>query len=132
LRLGTASSGLNGHDGVEVIGFAREERLGFQVADVSFRGIQLAVEIFQQVVALLGVGFFLRQADVSLDVARDCSQLIFRGNLFFGALAIAQNSLRFLLVVPEVGLSDAGFERFQTFAVLRGVKDNSERVRCVV
>jgi hypothetical protein len=30
--------------------------------------------------------------------------------LFFGALAIAKNGLRFFLVVPEIGLSDAGFE----------------------
>jgi hypothetical protein len=30
--------------------------------------------------------------------------------LFFGAFAVAKDSLRFFLVVPEVGLSDAGFE----------------------
>jgi hypothetical protein len=30
--------------------------------------------------------------------------------LFFGALAVAKNGLRCLLIVPEVGLSDAGFE----------------------
>jgi hypothetical protein len=52
--------------------------------------------------------------------------------LFFSALAIAQNRLRFLLVVPEIGLSDAGFECFQALAVLRSVKDNSGRERCVV
>jgi hypothetical protein len=52
--------------------------------------------------------------------------------LFLSALAIAEDGLRFFLVVPEIGLSDAGFEGFQTFAVLRGVKDNSGRARCVV
>jgi hypothetical protein len=52
--------------------------------------------------------------------------------LFFGALAVAKDGLRFFLVVPEFGLSDAGFEGFQTFAVLRCVKDSSERARCVV
>jgi hypothetical protein len=52
--------------------------------------------------------------------------------LFFGALAIAENGLRFFLVVPEIWLSDAGFEGFQTFAELRRVKDNSGRARCVV
>jgi hypothetical protein len=52
--------------------------------------------------------------------------------LFFGAFAVAQNGLRFFLVVPEVGLRDAGFEGFQAFAVLRRVKDNSGRARCVV
>jgi hypothetical protein len=52
--------------------------------------------------------------------------------LFFGALAIAQNGLRFFLIVPEVGLGDAGFEGLQTFAVLGRVKDNSGRGRCAV
>jgi hypothetical protein len=50
--------------------------------------------------------------------------------LLFSAFAIAKNGLRFFLIVPEVGLRDAGFEGFQTFAVLRRVKDNSGRVRC--
>jgi hypothetical protein len=32
--------------------------------------------------------------------------------LFFGALAVAKYGLRFFLVVPKIGLSDSGFERF--------------------
>jgi len=52
--------------------------------------------------------------------------------LFFGPLAVAKNGLRFFLVVPEIGLSNAGFEGFQSFAVLRSVKDSSGRARCVV
>jgi hypothetical protein len=60
---------------------------------------------------LLGVSFFAREADVRFDVVRDRSQLIVRGNLFFGAFAVAENSLRFLLIVPKIGLSNAGFER---------------------
>jgi hypothetical protein len=45
--------------------------------------------------------------------------------LFFRAFAVAKNGLRFILIVPEVGLGDAGFERFQAFPELRGVKDSS-------
>jgi hypothetical protein len=30
--------------------------------------------------------------------------------LFFRAFAVAKDALRFFLIVPEVGLSDAGFE----------------------
>jgi hypothetical protein len=59
---------------------------------------------------LLGVGFFFGQADVRLDVAGDGRQLIVGGNLFFRAFAVAKNGLRFFLIVPEVWLSDAGFE----------------------
>jgi hypothetical protein len=80
---------------------------------------------------LLGVGFFFCEADVRFNVAGDGVQFIFGGNLFFGALAIAEDGLRFFLFVPEIWLSDAGFEGFQTFAELRRVKDNSGRARCV-
>jgi len=52
--------------------------------------------------------------------------------LFFGALAVAKNGLRFFLVVPKIRLRDARFEGFQTFAVLRRVKDSSGPARCVV
>jgi hypothetical protein len=47
--------------------------------------------------------------------------------LLFGALAVAKNALCGFLIVPEIGVGDARFERLQTFTVLRGVKDNSER-----
>jgi hypothetical protein len=33
--------------------------------------------------------------------------------------------LRGFLIVPEIGLRDAGFEGFQAFAVGSGVKDSS-------
>ncbi len=110
-----------------MIGLAGEECLGFEFSDVSFRGRKLAVEIFQKIVALLGVGFFAGESDVSLDVTGDGGKLLVGGNLFFSALAVAKNGLRFFLVVPEVGISNAGFERFQTFAVLRSVKESSGR-----
>jgi len=47
--------------------------------------------------------------------------------LLFGALAVAKNALCGFLIVPEIEVGDARFERFQAFAILRGVKDNSER-----
>jgi hypothetical protein len=46
--------------------------------------------------------------------------------LIFGALAVAQNRLRGVLIVPEIGLSNAGFQRLQALAMRRRVKDNSE------
>jgi hypothetical protein len=50
--------------------------------------------------------------------------------LLFGALAFAENALRGFLIVPEIGVGDARFENFQALAVLRCVKDSSERDRC--
>jgi hypothetical protein len=35
--------------------------------------------------------------------------------------------LRGVLIVPEIGFGNFGFERGQFLAVLRGVKENSER-----
>jgi hypothetical protein len=65
--------------------------------------------------------------DVRFNVAGERGQFFVRGNLLFGALAVAENTLRGFLIVPEVGIGDAGFECFQAFTVLRRVKDNSER-----
>jgi len=109
-----------------VIAFAGEQRFGFQVGNVIFRVVEFAIEFFQQVVALLGVGFFLREINVSIEIARERSELRVGGDLFFRALAVAQDGLRRFLIGPEVGLCDAGFERFQAFTMWRGVKDNSE------
>jgi hypothetical protein len=46
--------------------------------------------------------------------------------LVFGALAVAQDGLGGFLVAPEIGVGGAGFQALQAFAMLRGVKENSE------
>ena len=63
--------------------------------------------------------------NIGVEVAGKRSELFVGGDLFFRALAIAQDGLRGFLIVPEVGLSDAGFEGLQTFAMGSGVKDSS-------
>jgi hypothetical protein len=65
--------------------------------------------------------------DVGFDVARRRGEFFVGANLFFGAFAVAENTLRSFLIIPERGVSDAGFERLQAFAVQRSVKDSSER-----
>jgi hypothetical protein len=110
-----------------VIAFTREQRFGFQVGDIIFSGTELAVELFEQIVALLGVGFFLREMNVGIQIAGERSELFVGGNLILGALTIAQERLRGFLIVPEIGRRDPRFEGFQAFAVRRGVKDSSER-----
>jgi hypothetical protein len=92
-----------------MIGFAREQRFGFQLADVRFRAVQLFGQIFEQVFALRGVGFFFGQADVGFDVVGKCGQLFVGGDLIFRAFAIAQYGLRFVLIVPEIRIGGAGF-----------------------
>jgi hypothetical protein len=41
-----------------VIGLAGEQRPGFELGDVVLGSRQLAVEVFQKIIALRGVGFF--------------------------------------------------------------------------
>jgi hypothetical protein len=115
-----------------VIGFAGEQRAGFLLADVLFGGGELPIEIFQKVLALLGVGLFFRKADVRFHVAGKSGQLGVGADLLFGALAVAQYCLRRFLIVPEVRLGDTRFQRFQDLAVLRSVKENSGPARCEV
>jgi hypothetical protein len=126
LRFGATGAGLNGHDGVEVIAFAGKQGFGFQVGDVGFGSVELTVEFFEQIVALLGVGFFLGEVDVGVEIAGERREFFVGGNLFFGAFAVAQDGLGSFLVAPEIGLTDARFEGFQAFAMRSGVKDNSE------
>jgi hypothetical protein len=110
-----------------VVFFAREECPGFQFRDVVLCRRELLVELFQQVVLLLRVGFFLCEMDVRFDIAGERGQLVVCVNLLFRALPVSQNGLRCFLVVPEIGIGDARFESFQALAVLRRVKDSSAR-----
>ena len=127
LRFGAAGARLDGHDGVEVIVLAGEQCLRFQFGDVGVRGSEFAVQFLEQIILLFSVGFFLSKMNVRFDITGNRSQFFVGGNLFFGAFALAQNTLRGFLVVPESGIGDAGFEGLQALAILWRVKDSSAR-----
>src|SRR5579884_3534125 len=126
-----AGAGLDGHDGAEVIVFAGKQRARFEFPDVMFSASEFAVELLPAIVAPPRLGLFLRQRDIGLNVACQRTQLFVRGNLVLGAFPLAQHSLRGFLVIPEIWFGDAGFERFQALAVLRGVKNSSAQASCV-
>jgi hypothetical protein len=110
-----------------MIGLSGEERLGFQFRDVGIGGVEFFIEFFQEIVFLVDVGFLLGEIDVGFDVTGAGGQFLVGGNLFFGALAIAENTLSRFLIAPEIGVGGAGFEGFQALAVLGSVKDSSAR-----
>jgi hypothetical protein len=110
-----------------VVIFAGQERLRFKLGDVVVRGGEFPVQLFQQIVLLFRVGLFLRKLDVRLQVARDGGEPFVCGNLFLGALTLAENALRRFLIAPEIGIGYAGFESFQALAILGRVKDSSAR-----
>ncbi len=72
-----------------MVGLSGEERPGLQFGDVSVRGVELVVQVFQKIVLLLDVGFFLSEMNIGFDVAGERREFIVRGNLFFGAFALA-------------------------------------------
>jgi len=113
-----------------MIAFAGKQGPGFQLANVILSVDELAFQFLQKVGALCSVGFFLRQMDIGVQVARQRSEFLVRRNLVFGPLAIAQNVLRRFLIAPEIRLSDAGFQGLQALAMRRRVKDSSEPWRC--
>jgi len=129
LRFGTTGTGLDGHDRVEVVAFTGEKSTCFELGNVRVSVVEFAVEIFQQFFALRSVGFFLSEIDVGIDIADDAVELAVGDDLVVSLFAFAEHTLRFLLIVPEVGLRDSFFECLQFGAVTRNVKDNSARGR---
>ncbi len=65
--------------------------------------------------------------NIGFDIASEGSKFFVGGNLIFGALAIAEDALRRLLIAPEIGIGCASFEGFQALAILWRVKDSSAR-----
>jgi hypothetical protein len=108
-----------------MIVFAGEQRLRLEFAEIALQGRQLTVNLFQKIVALLGVGFFLGEIDVGINITRKRSELGIGADLILGALAVPKNSLRRFLIAPEIRLGDARFQGLQALAMLRGVKENS-------
>lgn len=67
------------------------------------------MQLLQEIIALCRIGFRFREVDVRLDVARQAGKFFISGDGIFGALALFQDRLRFFLIVPEVGIGNAGF-----------------------
>jgi hypothetical protein len=72
----------------------------------------------------------LREINIGFNIAGKRSEFLIRADAVFGTLSFAQDVLRCFLIVPEIGLRAAGFQRLQTLAILRGVKENSALARC--
>jgi hypothetical protein len=72
----------------------------------------------------------VRHVEIGVDVGKNAREFFFGGNIAFRALALLQNGLSLLLVLPERRIADFCFEGFYDFAAGGNVKDNSARVRC--
>ena len=67
-------------------------------------------DVFEKGVALGVVFFFLRQVEVSFDVAFFEVERFFCVHAVFDGFALLQGGLRFFLVLPEIWVAGFGFE----------------------
>jgi hypothetical protein len=72
----------------------------------------------------------MSHVEIGFHVGENAREFFFGGDIALGALALLQNGLSLLLVLPECRIADFCFERFYDFAAGGNVKDNSARVRC--
>jgi hypothetical protein len=86
---------MNGHDGVERIGFARKHCPEFELVDVVAKTVDLPLEIGLNSFAFAG------QLEVSVDVARAALKLRVVGELRFYSFPIAHDRLRKRRVRPQ-------------------------------
>jgi len=68
--------------------------------------------------------------EIGFDVADGAGELFVRGDVAFGVLALLEDGLGLLLILPKGGIAGFLFEGLQAFAVGGNVKDSSARVRC--
>ena len=78
LRFRAACARLDRHNGAQAIVFAGKERFCFQVRDENVGGGELFRHVFENRLSLLAVGFFLREMEIGVDVARFAIERGFR------------------------------------------------------
>jgi len=130
LGFGAAGAWLDGENGVEAIAFAGEQRFGFELRDVLVGGVKLLVGIAQDGIALCDVALFVREMQISVDVAGDAREFLFGGDAALRTFTLLKDLLRLFLILPEVLLGAGCFEFRQKFPMAGNVKDNSARARC--
>ena len=119
LRLDAAGARVDGDDGVGAVVLAAEHLLDLGGLDFGLEFVEAALQVGGHVLA--GVGPLDQDAEIGDPPAERVAQL---GVLAQAALPL-QRPLRLLLVVPEVGRGDPGFERGDLSGVGGPVKDSS-------
>jgi hypothetical protein len=72
----------------------------------------------------------MSHVEICFHVRKNAREFFFGGDVAFGALALLQDGLSLLLVLPECRIADFCFEGLYDFAAGGNVKDNSARGRC--
>ena len=91
-------------DGIEVIGFAREHGLCFELFGERGKALDLAIEIVKNAFALA------RQLEVSVNVAGAANELFVVGNERLEPLTLAHQGLRRNRIGPHCWVGKLGFD----------------------
>ena len=132
LRFGAARARLDGEDGVQVVVVAAEKRFRFEPRGERVGGGDFFRDVFENGFALRVVGFFLREMEIGLDVARFSGERFLGVDAVFELLALLQDRLGLFLVVPEIRSAGFFFDCGYLFRCGGRVKDSSARARCVL
>ena len=104
----------------ESIVFARQKGGNLHPLDLCPQGVEFGAHFTCNVFA------FVSEFEIGLDVGELPCQALVRLDLRLHPLAIAEDSLRGFLILPEAGLGYFLLDGFEFAAALRGVKENSE------
>ncbi len=104
LRLRATGAGFDGHDGIQSVVLAGEQRERLELGDIRVGGGHFALDFAKQRIALGHVGFFLGEMKIRLDIALHARKLRIGCDNPFGKFSLLENLLRLFLVLPEIGM----------------------------
>ncbi len=110
---------MDGHNGIEPVILAGEERLGLKALNLRAEGIQIGTQLAQDVLSFPG------QFEVGSEVGELPRQAIVNLERRFKTLSLSQNLLGSYRVLPKVWMGYLLFEGFDLPACPGRVKENS-------
>jgi hypothetical protein len=116
---------VDGTDGVASVVIAREQHLGFGLADFAFEPLDESAQFAQTVRILARFGEFKEHARVG---NRRLETLLATDDAFQAA-ALLQSLLRLFLIVPEVLRGGLRLDTFQLVLLRRDIKETSRVAR---
>ena len=119
LRFRAPGAGVDGDNGVQVIGLAAEQRCRFQVVHFLPERVQFGAQLRGDVLA------FAHQLEIRLRVGKAVCQILIAIQDFLETLARCHNPLGGFLILPDVAFGNLLLEGFHFLAALGRVKENS-------
>jgi hypothetical protein len=110
---------MDGHNGIEPVILAAEERLGLKALNLGAEGIQIGAQLAQDVLSFPG------QLEVGSQVGELPRQAIVNLERCFKTLSLSQNLLGSCGVLPKLWMSYLFLDGFDFAACLGRVKENS-------